>query len=284
MSSRMSITILNKQEGAVPITIFQIKGEVDATSYEQLQAEAKEAREAGMHNLLLDLTGVTYISSAGLRAIHYIFNMLRAQTPEESDEAMSKGLRDGTFKSPHLKLLNPTPAVLEILKTTGMDMYLEIHHNLKDALASFKPAAPAPEAKTGITVRQLQGGKVPVTLLQPYGYLDASNYKTLIAQVQQLYDAGARDVLLDMSDVPYVSSSGLVALHSIAKILRAEPAQDLESGWDALHAVGKDREQGLQQHIKLLSPQPEVDTLLTTVGFKNFFEIYTDLATALASF
>jgi len=35
------------------------------------------------------------------------------------------------------KLLNPQPSVLEILKTTGFDLYLEIHHNLRDAVASF---------------------------------------------------------------------------------------------------------------------------------------------------
>ena len=50
---------------------------------------------------------------------------------------MSKGLRDGTFKSPHLKLVAPNPTVHEVLKVSGFDMYLEIHRNLKEALASF---------------------------------------------------------------------------------------------------------------------------------------------------
>jgi hypothetical protein len=50
---------------------------------------------------------------------------------------MKKGLMDGTFKSPHFKLLNPSPAALETMRVMGFDMFLEIHRNLKDAVASF---------------------------------------------------------------------------------------------------------------------------------------------------
>jgi hypothetical protein len=50
---------------------------------------------------------------------------------------MSKGLRDGTFKSPHLKLANPSQQVLKVLTTAGIDMFLEIHSDLKQAIASF---------------------------------------------------------------------------------------------------------------------------------------------------
>jgi len=66
-----------------------------------------------------------------------LFTMLRGDTPAESDAAMKQGLRDGTFKSPHLKLVNPTRHVREVLSMAGLDMFLEIHPNLKDALASF---------------------------------------------------------------------------------------------------------------------------------------------------
>jgi len=46
-------------------------------------------------------------------------------------------LRDGTFKSPHLKLLNPQPAVQQALRMAGFDMFLETHANLEEAVASF---------------------------------------------------------------------------------------------------------------------------------------------------
>lgn len=132
----MDIAISHEQ-GRVPVTIFRVSGQVDMTTYEQLQQQARAAFDAGTRDLLLDLADVPYMSSAGIRAINHLFTMLRANTPAETSDAMQKGLTDGTFRSPHLKLLNPSPRVLEVLKMAGVDMFLEVHNNLKDALASF---------------------------------------------------------------------------------------------------------------------------------------------------
>jgi hypothetical protein len=125
------------EQGTMPITVFHVKGEIDTNTYRELEAQAQEAFAQGTRNLLLDLTEVTYISSAGLRAFHFIFKLLASDSPGESGEAMSKGLRDGTFKSPHLKLLKPSRMVQEVLRTTGFDMFLEIHQDLREAVASF---------------------------------------------------------------------------------------------------------------------------------------------------
>lgn len=136
MSSTVVITE-SVHQARVPVTVFSINGEINSSSYQQLQSLADAAYAAGMRDLILDLSNVSYMSSGGLKALHHIFTMLRADTPQESNEAMSKGLRDGTFKSPHLKLLNPNATVMEVLKVSGFDMYLQVHRNLKDALASF---------------------------------------------------------------------------------------------------------------------------------------------------
>jgi hypothetical protein len=127
-------------------------------------------------------------------------------------------------------------------------------------------------------------GRVPVTVLQPHGDLDASNFRDLIAKAQEVYDTGMQDILLDLSDTPYMSSSGLVALHSIAMMLRGEKPPDTESGWGAFRSIGRDRDRGLQPHLKLLNPQPKVNNVLEMAGFTQYLEIYTDLETAIASF
>jgi anti-anti-sigma factor len=127
---------VSQEQGKVPVTVFQITGEIDANSYEELERQANEVIAAGTRALLLDLSGVTYMSSAGLRALHIIFTQLRSQG-SESDETMRRGVIAGTYKSPHLKLLNPTPPVLEVLKTAGFDMYLDIYHQRREAIASF---------------------------------------------------------------------------------------------------------------------------------------------------
>ena len=134
-----------------------------------------------------------------------------------------------------------------------------------------------------ITVRQAQG-KVPVTVLSIYGKLDASNYQAAIASAREAYNQGGRDILVDMRDVPFMSSSGIIALHTIALIYRGEQPDDPEGGWEALHTLDRDRDSGVQQHVKLLKPQARVARTLEKTGLDMFFEVYDDEDAAISSF
>jgi anti-anti-sigma regulatory factor len=120
--------------------------------------------------------------------------------------------------------------------------------------------------------------------MQLQGELDASNYRDVIAQAQELYDAGTRDLLLDLSELSFMASSGLVALHSVALIMKGEEPPDPEHGWGAFRSIAKDREGGMEQHCKLLNPRPSVVRSLEMTGFARFLEVHTDLEEALASF
>jgi hypothetical protein len=130
----MEITA-SQAQGRVPVTIFHIMGAV--TTNQELETRAQAAYDGGVRNILLDLTEVPYMATAGLRALHAIFTLLRTNAPEESDETTRTGIAAGTFVSPHLKLLNPNAYVLEVLKVAGYDMFLEIHHDVDQAVASF---------------------------------------------------------------------------------------------------------------------------------------------------
>ncbi len=134
-----------------------------------------------------------------------------------------------------------------------------------------------------ITVTPQQGA-VPVTVVQPHGDVDASNYAQLVAKVESLQTDGAKDFILDLSDVPFMSSAGLVALHSIAIMLRGERPADPQSGWAALKSIDRSREAGMQKHVKLLNPQQYVAETFDKAGFTQFFHIFNDLAAAVASF
>jgi anti-anti-sigma factor len=129
-----------------------------------------------------------------------------------------------------------------------------------------------------------QQGSVPVTIVKPHGDVDASNFSQLISKVEALRGDGARDFLLDLSDVPFMSSAGLVALHSIANMLRGEKVPDAQSGWAALKSIDRSKEAGLQKHIKLLNPQEYVAETFDKAGFTQFFELFTDVDKAVASF
>lgn len=127
-------------------------------------------------------------------------------------------------------------------------------------------------------------GEVPVTILHIKGDMDASNYQLVIDKAREAYAEGTRNLLFDLSEMPYMGSSGLVAFHSVALLMRGETPPDPEGGWGALRSIDREREAGLQQHVKLLNPQPKVERVLRMAGFDQFFEIYTDQETAIASF
>jgi anti-anti-sigma factor len=129
-----------------------------------------------------------------------------------------------------------------------------------------------------------EAGRVDVTVLRVDGQLDGQSYQDLIVKAKELYNAGARDFLLDLTDLTYISSAGLVALHSIALLVKGEEMPDTEQGWSAYRSMGRGSESGMQTHIKLLNPREEVKGVLEMVGFDRVFEIYRDLDEAVKSF
>ena len=105
-----------------------------------------------------------------------------------------------------------------------------------------------------ISVSKAQG-KVPVTVLKLDGELDGQNYQDLIAKAKEVYDGGARNFLMDLSDLTYVSSAGLVALHTVALLARGEALPDTEAGWSAIRSVGRTGGSCVQEHVKFLNPR-----------------------------
>src|SRR5512146_1035570 len=105
-----------------------------------------------------------------------------------------------------------------------------------------------------------------VTVMGLVGDLDGSNFQELIAAGRRLAMAGTTCVLLDLSDLRYMSSAGIVAMVSIARAMQGDAAPGPEAGWAAFHEVEKVREQGKQQHVKLVNPQPHVRRVLELTG------------------
>jgi anti-anti-sigma regulatory factor len=134
-----------------------------------------------------------------------------------------------------------------------------------------------------ITITQAQG-KVPVTVMGLQGDLDGSNYQAMIAKAEELYRSGTRYLLVDLTDLRYMSSAGLVALHSSASLLAGQERPESESGWDALHSVERQRAKGKYRHVKLLNPQARVARTLDIAGMTEVFESFSDMESALASF
>ncbi len=132
-----------------------------------------------------------------------------------------------------------------------------------------------------ISVLKEQGN---VTVLQLVGQLDGQSYQDLIMKAQEMIGDGTKNILLDMGELTYISSAGLVSLHAISMLLRGEKSPDPEQGWSTLKSMDRTRDGGLQKNLKLLNPAPQVVSVLDMVGFSEFFEIFTDRQKAIDSF
>lgn len=123
------------ETGAVPVTVLQLRG--DLTANEPLEGRARELFRDGTRDVILDLSNVNYISSAGLRVIHAIYMLLRSADPNDDATAV-RDIARGVYKSPHLKLVKPSKNAMKALSMAGYDMFLDVFSSVPDAVKSFK--------------------------------------------------------------------------------------------------------------------------------------------------
>jgi anti-anti-sigma regulatory factor len=132
----MELTISHEQ-GRVPITVFEIQGLINLGSAKILEENAQKEYQAGMRYLLIDLSEVSSLTSAGLRTIHMINNLLAGRTDVEDKTTAEQGQTDSKQKSPYLKLLNPQPDIRRVLNISGFDAYIQVLDDRQAAIDSF---------------------------------------------------------------------------------------------------------------------------------------------------
>ena len=134
----MEITV-SKKNGRVPVTIMHIDGNIDTATSNVFQAKAEELIKDGARYILVDLARCPFVSSASLRALHVVFKELNAIHPDATlkESEITKGVRDGTYKSPYLKLANVSNETKTVFKISGFDMFLETYDDIDKAVAAF---------------------------------------------------------------------------------------------------------------------------------------------------
>jgi anti-anti-sigma regulatory factor len=128
-------------QARVPVTIMRLVGDIDGSNYQTVIEKAQELKQTGAKDLILDLAGVGYSSSAGLVALHNIarmFNDLELPDPEDGWRAIKMiGDAQDSGSQARVKLLNPQPRVANILEQTGLNTYFQTFTDQAAAVASF---------------------------------------------------------------------------------------------------------------------------------------------------
>jgi anti-anti-sigma regulatory factor len=113
------------------------------------------------------------------------------------------------------------------------------------------------------------------------GELDGSNFDQVIDAGRAAHAAGARRVVLDLSNVTYMGSSGLVAIHSIALLLAGREPTSPDDGWQAIHEIS----QAVvgDPSVLLAGPQASVRRVLDRSGMAELFPVHADRDAALGA-
>jgi anti-anti-sigma regulatory factor len=122
----------------------------------------------------------------------------------------------------------------------------------------------------------------PVAVMSIKGNVDASNYVEVINQAQEIYKRPVHNLLLDLSEVPFISSAGLVAIHKISLIYSGGQQEVEQEGKETRPDFTHNA--NARKRVKLLNPQPGVDKTLEMAGLKLFFKVFDDLESAIQSF
>lgn len=111
----MQITTTN-EAGA---SVIRVEGSMDAISVAEFDAEWKKVIEEGSTRVVVEMSGLEYISSAGLRGI-----LMLAKTTKMKGVALAfAGMRD---------------MVSDMFKLSGFLTILSVHPDVPSALAALK--------------------------------------------------------------------------------------------------------------------------------------------------
>lgn len=122
-----------------------------------------------------------------------------------------------------------------------------------------------------------------IAFIELSGELDARSFSDLMQQAKLAHDSGAQFLLLDLSKLGFMSSSGLSALHSMSLLMQDYDALDrdttpVQPGGGEPPPTNKK-----PNRVKLINPQPRILRALEMSGFSELYEIYDDPASAIDS-
>lgn len=100
------------------VNVVKVTGRVDSATAPDLENALKQLVESSKTQIVLDLTDVEYMSSAGLRA-------------------MVSTLKSVKRASGDLRLASPSPRVAEVLRLAGLTSIFSIYPGQSEAVSSF---------------------------------------------------------------------------------------------------------------------------------------------------
>jgi anti-anti-sigma factor len=112
----MSMNITEREENGV--SIFTLEGRIDTQGAVDMDLALQAAVSAGKYKMVLNMSDVRYISSAGLRSLADVLTKNRDAGGD-------------------LKLVALSPKVMRVFEIIGFDNFFSIYDTIQDATADF---------------------------------------------------------------------------------------------------------------------------------------------------
>ena len=122
-----------------------------------------------------------------------------------------------------------------------------------------------------------------VAVIALAGELDGSNFEQVIDAGRAAVAAGASRVVLDLSGLTYMGSSGLVAIHSVALLTRGREPISPDDGWQAIHDIGSEANDDSAPTLHLAAPGASVKRVLERSGMATLFPLHEDRKAAIVA-
>lgn len=124
-------------QGSEPVAIMKIKGDLNGSNFTQVTDKAQELFMNPARFLLIDMSEVDSITSAGLSALHKVA-LLYSGADQSTGQGFNPELTHSSNARKFVKLLNPQADVERTLEIAGFKLFFKIYRDLEGALASFQ--------------------------------------------------------------------------------------------------------------------------------------------------
>lgn len=114
------MTLNINRESHKRVDVFTVSGRIDSGNAGEFDTAVKNALAEGHYNLILDMSGVSYMSSAGLRVMVAALRECK-KLPNNGD----------------VRLSNPSERVAEVLELAGLSGMFQAFEDTTSAVGSF---------------------------------------------------------------------------------------------------------------------------------------------------
>ncbi len=138
----MAMTIdVEQVDGNPPVTVVALDGELDSSNYEGVIDVVRSAYADGSRGLVFDLSGLSFMASSGLFALHSAVRIMRGETPPDPEGgwgALHEMTQDTDSQATNVRLAEAQDAIARVLERTGMTRLFGMDATRADAVAALQ--------------------------------------------------------------------------------------------------------------------------------------------------